>query len=56
MKRDTNGSDLLTASSKQQTTGNHNTVTSGSRLYEAESIPDGNINAVIEVCIIIYKN
>ncbi|WJX23541.1 Kinesin-like protein KIN-13A [Trifolium repens] len=48
MKRDTNGSDLLTASSKQQTTGNHNTVTTGSRLYEAESVPDGNINAVIE--------
>jgi kinesin family protein 2/24 len=55
MKRDTNGSDLFTASSKQQTTGNHNTVTTGSRLYEAESAPDGNINAVIEVCIIIYK-
>ncbi|CAJ2662168.1 kinesin-like protein KIN-13A [Trifolium pratense] len=48
MKRDTNGSDLFTTSSKQQTAGNHNTVTTGSRLYEAESAPDENINAVIE--------
>ncbi|KAJ1407654.1 P-loop containing nucleoside triphosphate hydrolase [Sesbania bispinosa] len=48
MKRDANGSDLFTASSKQQTMGNYNTVTAGSRLYEAESSPDGNISAVLE--------
>lgn len=50
MKRDINGSDRFTTSSKQQTTGSYNTVTTGSRLYEAESTPDGNINAVLEVC------
>lgn len=56
-KRDANGSDLFTTSSKQQTmgnystvtTGNYSTVTTGSRLYEAESSPDGNISAVLEV-------
>ncbi|XP_057429548.1 kinesin-like protein KIN-13A [Lotus japonicus] len=55
-KRDANGSDLFTTSSKQQTmgnystvtTGNYSTVTTGSRLYEAESSPDGNISAVLE--------
>ena len=50
MKRDSNASDLSTTSSRQQqTTTNHNTVTSGSRLYDAESAPDVNINAVLEV-------
>ncbi|XP_004487846.1 kinesin-like protein KIN-13A [Cicer arietinum] len=44
----TNVSDVLTSSSKQQITGNHNTVTTGSRLHEAESAPDKNINAVLE--------
>ncbi|KAL5097988.1 hypothetical protein RYX36_002315 [Vicia faba] len=48
MKRDINGSDPSTTCSKQQTTGNHNTVTTGSRLYVAESTPDGNIDAVLE--------
>lgn len=50
MKRDINGSDPSTTSSKQQITGNHNTVTTRSRLYEAESASDANINAVLEVC------
>ncbi|XP_061370541.1 kinesin-like protein KIN-13A [Gastrolobium bilobum] len=48
MKRDANGSDLFTASSKQQSTGNNSTVATGSKLYEAESSPDGNISAVLE--------
>ncbi|RDX86662.1 Kinesin-like protein KIN-13A [Mucuna pruriens] len=48
MKRDANGSDLFTTSSKQQSTGNYNNIATGSRLYEAESSPDGNINAVLE--------
>lgn len=52
----TNVSDVLTSSSKQQITGNHNTVTTGSRLHEAESAPDKNINAVLEVCKICWIN
>ncbi|CAL5184383.1 unnamed protein product [Lathyrus oleraceus] len=48
MKRDINGSDPSTTCSKQQITGNHNTVTTRSRLYEAESASDANINAVLE--------
>ncbi|XP_057430350.1 kinesin-like protein KIN-13A [Lotus japonicus] len=49
MKRDVNGFDLFTTSSKQETAGNYSTVTAaGSRLYEAESSPDGNISAVLE--------
>lgn len=50
MKRDSNGSDVLTTSSKQQNAGNYNTVSTGSRLYEAESSPDRNISAILEVC------
>lgn len=56
LKKDNNGFDPSTTSSKQQTTGNHNTVTAGSRLYEAESTPVGNINAVLEVCKIYIIN
>ncbi|KAI4317586.1 hypothetical protein L6164_025447 [Bauhinia variegata] len=48
LKRETNGSDLTTTSSKQQSTGNHITSTIGSRQYEAEPIPDGSINAILE--------
>lgn len=49
-KRDANGSDHLTTSSKQQTSGNYNRVTTGSRQPETETSPDVNVSAVIEVC------
>lgn len=49
-KRDANGSDHFTTSSKQQSTGNYNTVTTGSRQPETESSPDVNISAILEVC------
>lgn len=49
-KRDANGSDHFTTSSKQQSTENHNTVATGSRQPETESSPDVNISAVLEVC------
>ncbi|CAL0325803.1 unnamed protein product [Lupinus luteus] len=49
LKRDGNGSDRLTASSKQQqSTVNYSSVTGGSRQSETESIPNGNINAILE--------
>jgi kinesin family protein 2/24 len=48
-KRDANGYDHFTTSSKQQSTGNSNTVATGSRQPEAESSPDVNISAVLEV-------
>ncbi|MED6144942.1 Kinesin-like protein KIN-13A [Stylosanthes scabra] len=48
MKRDSYGSDVLTTSSKQQSTENYNTIASGSRLYEAETFPDKNISAILE--------
>ncbi|KAK7354815.1 hypothetical protein VNO80_20314 [Phaseolus coccineus] len=48
MKRDASNSDIFSTSSKQPSTGNYNNVTTGSRPYEAESSPNGNINAVLE--------
>ncbi|KAK7363570.1 hypothetical protein VNO77_05717 [Canavalia gladiata] len=48
LKRDANGSDHITTSSKQQSTGNYNTVTTGSRQSETESSPDVNISAILE--------
>ncbi|KAI4345411.1 hypothetical protein L6164_012538 [Bauhinia variegata] len=48
MKRDANGSDLTTTSSKHQSTGNYSTSTIGSRQYEAEPTHDGNISAILE--------
>lgn len=50
IKRDANNSDMFSTSSKQPSTGNYNNITTGSRPYEAESSPNGNINAVLEVC------
>ncbi|XP_019433451.1 PREDICTED: kinesin-like protein KIN-13A isoform X2 [Lupinus angustifolius] len=49
MKRDANGngSDIPTIS-KQHSTGNYATVTTGSRVHGAESSPDGNISAMLE--------
>jgi kinesin family protein 2/24 len=48
-KRDPNGYDHFTTSSKQST-GNYNTVATGSRQLETESSsPDVNISAVLEV-------
>ncbi|CAK8563699.1 unnamed protein product [Lathyrus sativus] len=47
-KRDTNGSDHFITSSKQQSTGSFNTVTTGSRQPETESSPDVNNSAVLE--------
>lgn len=47
-KRDANGSDHFTTSSKQQSTENYNTVATGSRQPETESSPDVNISAVLE--------
>lgn len=55
MKRDASNSDIFSTSLKQPSTGNYNNVTTGSRPYEAESSPNGNINAVLEVCQ-IYGN
>ncbi|GAU11175.1 hypothetical protein TSUD_197990, partial [Trifolium subterraneum] len=46
-KRDPNGYDQFTTSSKQNT-GNYNTVATGSRQPETESSPDVNISAVLE--------
>ncbi|CAJ2653921.1 unnamed protein product [Trifolium pratense] len=46
-KRDPNGYDHFTTSSKQST-GNYNTVATGSRQPETESSPDVNISAVLE--------
>ncbi|XP_054822006.1 kinesin-like protein KIN-13A [Prosopis cineraria] len=48
LKRDANGSDLLTTNSKQQSTGNYSTNTVGSRQSEMDLSPDGNINAILE--------
>ncbi|KAL1334826.1 hypothetical protein HN51_063781 [Arachis hypogaea] len=48
MKRDANGSDQSTTSSKQQNSGNYNTVTTAPRQSETEASPDGNINAILE--------
>lgn len=47
-KRDANGSDHFTTSSKQQSTENYNTVATGSKQPETESSPDVNISAVLE--------
>ncbi|XP_020226348.1 kinesin-like protein KIN-13A [Cajanus cajan] len=47
-KRDVNGSDHFTTSSKQQSTGNYNTVTTGSGQSETESSSDVNISAILE--------
>ncbi|XP_019463571.1 PREDICTED: kinesin-like protein KIN-13A isoform X2 [Lupinus angustifolius] len=48
LKRDANQSDGLTASSKQQSTVNYSSVTGGSRQTETESVPNENINAILE--------
>ncbi|XP_027368837.1 kinesin-like protein KIN-13A isoform X1 [Abrus precatorius] len=49
LKRDANGSDHFPTSSKHQSTGNYNTVTTGSRQPETESSPpDVNISAILE--------
>lgn len=50
MKRVASNSDMFSTSSKQPSTGNYNNITTGSRPYEGESSPNGNINAVLEVC------
>lgn len=50
MKRDASNSGMFSISSKQLSTGNCNNITTGSRPYEGESSPNGNINAVLEVC------
>jgi len=49
VKRDANGSDHSTASSKQQSTGNYS-ITTGSGQSETESSSDVNISAILEVC------
>lgn len=49
LRKDSSGSDISTTSSKQQNTGNFNTNNVGSRQYEPEPPPDGNINAILEV-------
>ncbi|MED6130296.1 Kinesin-like protein KIN-13A [Stylosanthes scabra] len=48
MKRDANGSDQSSTSSKQQNSGNYSTVTTVPRQSETETSPDGNINAILE--------
>ncbi|XP_061349082.1 kinesin-like protein KIN-13A [Gastrolobium bilobum] len=48
LKRDANGSDHFSTGSKQQSTGNYNTVTTASRQSETEYTPDGNISAILE--------
>ncbi|KAL2339025.1 hypothetical protein Fmac_013471 [Flemingia macrophylla] len=47
-KRDVNGSDHFATSSKQQSTGNYNTVTTGSGQSGTESSSDVNISAILE--------
>ncbi|KAK7264647.1 hypothetical protein RJT34_32256 [Clitoria ternatea] len=47
LKRDANGSDHFTTSSKQQSTGTYNSVTTGSRQSDTES-SDANISAILE--------
>lgn len=49
MKKDSSGSDLFTTGIKLPNTGNYNTSNVGSRQYEPEPPPDGNINAILEV-------
>ena len=49
LRKDSSGSDISTTSTKQQNTGNYNTNNVGSRQYEPEPPPDGNINAILEV-------
>jgi kinesin family protein 2/24 len=49
MKKDSSGSDLSTTGIKLPNTGNYNTSNTGSRQYEPEPPPDGNINAILEV-------
>ncbi|KAK7348249.1 hypothetical protein VNO80_22800 [Phaseolus coccineus] len=48
VKRDANGSNNFTTSSKQQNTGNYNTITIGSGRSETESSSDTNISAILE--------
>ncbi|KAL4642947.1 hypothetical protein ACB092_02G056500 [Castanea dentata] len=48
LRKDSSGSDISTTSTKQQNTGNYNTNNVGSRQYEPEPPPDGNINAILE--------
>jgi kinesin family protein 2/24 len=49
MKKDSSGSDLSTTGIKLPNTGNYSTSNVGSRQYEPEPPPDGNINAILEV-------
>ena len=56
LKRDASGSDLATMNSKQQTTGNYNTTATGSRQYQTDPCPDGNISAILEVVQICEHN
>lgn len=54
-KRDANGSDLSTTSSKQQSTGNYKITTTSNIQYDAEPSPEGrNISALLEVCQICF--
>ena len=53
LKKDSGGSDMSTTSTRQHNAGNYNSSNAGSRQYEPE-IPDGNINAILEVDILIY--
>lgn len=48
LRKDASGSDVSTTSTKQQNVGNYNTNNVGSRQYESEPPPDGNINAILE--------
>ncbi|XP_030973908.1 kinesin-like protein KIN-13A [Quercus lobata] len=48
LRKDSSGSDISTTSTKQQNTVNYNTNNVGSRQYEPEPPPDGNINAILE--------
>ncbi|KAK8470884.1 hypothetical protein PHAVU_003G097001 [Phaseolus vulgaris] len=48
VKKDANGSNNFTTSSKQQNTGNYNTITTGSGQSETESSSDVNISAILE--------
>ncbi|KAE8076767.1 hypothetical protein FH972_015394 [Carpinus fangiana] len=48
MKKDSSGSDLSTTGIKLPNTGNYSTSNVGSRQYEPEPPPDGNINAILE--------
>lgn len=48
--------DLSTTSTKQQSTSNYSTNSVVPRQYESEPLPDGNINAILEVviCVVLF--